>query len=90
MYREKLVRLRDLYVGQLDHMQRNLKSLRKQFLLQWQHESRKKKNGKVYNKNGKVWNKNGKVNDKGNKNGKVWNKNGKVWNKNGKVWNRNG
>jgi len=42
------VRLRDLYVGQLDHMQRNLKSLRKQFLLQWQHESRKKKTGKVW------------------------------------------
>lgn len=45
VYREKLVHLRDLYVGQLDHMRRTLQKQRRQFLLQWQYESRRRKSG---------------------------------------------
>ena len=55
MYREKLVRLRDLYMGQFDHLRHTLQEKRRQFLLQWQHESRKRKTsqsertGSLYN-----------------------------------------
>ena len=47
VYREKLVRLRDLYVGQMDHMRHALQEKRRQFLLRWQHASRKRKAGRL-------------------------------------------
>lgn len=47
VYREKLIRLRDLYVGQLDHLNHTLQEKRRQFLLQWQHSSRKRKQGNL-------------------------------------------
>ena len=43
VYREKLVRLRNLYVGQFDHLRHTLQEKRRQFLLRWQHESRRRK-----------------------------------------------
>ena len=45
VYREKLVQLRDLYVGQFDHMSHVLQEKRRQFLLQWQYASRRRKPG---------------------------------------------
>ncbi len=38
IYREKLVRLRDLYVGQLGHLKHVLHGKRREFLQRWQHE----------------------------------------------------
>jgi hypothetical protein len=49
VYREKLVRLRDLYVGQMDHLRHTLQEKRRQFLIQWQHASRKRKSSQYRN-----------------------------------------
>ncbi len=38
IYREKLVRLRDLYVGQLGHLKHVLHGKRREFLQRWQYE----------------------------------------------------
>ena len=38
LYREKLSRLRDLYIGQLGHLKHVLQEKRREFLLQWHNE----------------------------------------------------
>ena len=48
MYRQKLVKLRDLYRGQLGRMRYSLKEKRRQFLLQWQSEGGQKTHSKLY------------------------------------------
>ena len=48
MYRERLVRLRDLYVGQFDHLRHSLQEKRRQFLLRWQQQNKKRKHGEFF------------------------------------------
>lgn len=45
IYREKLVKLRDLYVGQLSHLKHVLLERRRQFLLEWQAAGGSKEEG---------------------------------------------
>ena len=47
IYREKLTRLRDLYMGQLGHLKHVLQEKRREFLVQWQNEGGSRLQGKV-------------------------------------------
>lgn len=47
LYREKLIRLRELYVGQLSHLRHVLQEQRRQFLLEWQAEGGSRDQGKL-------------------------------------------
>ena len=48
IYREKLSRLRDLYIGQLGHLKHVLHEKRREFLLQWQNEGGSRLQGKQH------------------------------------------
>ena len=48
IYREKLSRLRDLYMGQLGHLKHVLQEKRREFLLQWQNEGGARLQGTLY------------------------------------------
>lgn len=45
IYQEKLMKLRDLYIGQLSHLKHVLLERRRQFLLEWQAAGGSKEEG---------------------------------------------
>ena len=47
IYRQKLERLRSLYMGQLAHLSHTLQERRRQYLLEWHHEGGTKEKGKT-------------------------------------------